>query len=81
MTNQEKLKGLLIDILLIRPDEFRVELKKKEVRTWDSLAVVAIAVGVEEIFGYHFTTEQAISIQGVSDIIQILKKQGVSFDE
>ena len=45
------------------------------------MAVVAIAVGVDETFGYHFTPEEATSLTGVPDIIRILEARGVPFAE
>ena len=59
MTNREKLQDLLLDVFLLDPSEFSFDLKREEIQTWDSMAVVAIAVGVEETFGYHFTPGEA----------------------
>jgi len=81
MTNRDKLQDLLLDILLLDPSEFRFDLKREEIQTWDSLGVVAIAVGVDETFGYHFTPEEATSLTGVDDIIRILETKGISFAE
>lgn len=49
--------------------------------TWDSLGVVAMAVGIQETFDYHMKPEEAISIKSVADIIKVLKSKGISFDE
>jgi acyl carrier protein len=81
MSNREKLKNLLLDVFLLEPSEFRFDLRREDVDTWDSLGVVAMAVGVQETFGYHFTPEEATRIRGVQDIIDILSSKGVSFDE
>ena len=81
MNNREKLEDLLLDVLLLDPSEFRFNLKREEIQTWDSMAVVAIAVGVDETFGYHFTREEATSLTGVADIISILETRGISFAE
>lgn len=81
MNNREKLEDLLLDILLLDPSEFNFGLKREEIQTWDSMAVVAIAVGVDETFGYHFTPEEATSLTGVADIIRILETRGISFAE
>ena len=81
MTNSEKLQDLLLDILLLDPSEFHFGLKREEILTWDSMAVVAIAVGVEETFGYHFTPAEATSLTGIGDVIQILESKGISFAE
>ena len=81
MTNREKLEDLLLDILLLDPSEFRFDLKREEIQTWDSMGVVAIAVGVDETFGYHFTPDEATSLTGVDDIMRILETKGISFAE
>lgn len=81
MTNREKLQDLLLDVLLLDPSEFRFDLKREEIQTWDSMGVVAIAVGVDETFGYHFTPEEATSLTGVDDIIRILETKGIFFAE
>ena len=77
--NREKLKELLTEILLLGDNEFRFDLIRSEVDTWDSLCVVAIAAGVEETFGYHFTSEEATSITSVPDIIAMLERNGIGF--
>lgn len=81
MTNRETLQDLLLDVLLLDPSEFRFDLKREEIQTWDSMGVVAIAVGVDETFGYHFSPDEATSLTGVSDIIRILETKGISFAE
>jgi acyl carrier protein len=81
MTNREKLQDLLQDILLLDPSEFRFDLGRDDVETWDSMSVVAIAVGVDETFGYHMSPEEAIQIAGVADIITVLEAKGISFAE
>jgi len=80
MSNREKLQELLVDILLLEPSEFRLDLTREEVETWDSLAVVSIAVGVHETFGYHFTPEEATGIRSVGDIVALLEQKGVPFN-
>ena len=78
-TNREQLAELLIDVFLLEPDEFRFDLQRDEVETWDSLGVVAMAVGVQETFGYHFSPEEATGITKVQDIIDLLVGKGIAF--
>ena len=78
--NQTKLRDLFTDILLLSPEEFRFDLTREEVDTWDSLAVVSIAVGVEETFGHHMTPEEAVSVDGVPYVVRYLESRGVRFD-
>jgi acyl carrier protein len=81
MTNAEKLKELMVDVFLIDPSEFRLDLRREQVETWDSLGVVSLAVGVQETFGYHFTQEEALGVKSVGDVIAILEHHGISFRE
>lgn len=81
MTNRSKLQQLIQDVFLITPAEFRYDLKRTEVDTWDSLGVVSLAVGVQETFGYHFTPQEAVALQGVADIMRVLTEKGISFDD
>jgi acyl carrier protein len=78
--NQTKLRDLFTDVLLISPEEFRLDLKREDVDTWDSLAVVSIAVGVEETFGHHMTPEEAAAVDGVAYVVRYLESRGVRFD-
>lgn len=80
MKNKDKLQKLIQDVFLLDPSEFRFDLKRSEVETWDSFGVVSMAVGVQETFGYHFTPEEATGIEGVEDIMKVLSTKGVSFD-
>ncbi|HEX6880779.1 MAG TPA: hypothetical protein VF135_10475 [Terriglobales bacterium] len=81
MNNRQKLRDLLMEVLLLTDEEFSYDLKREQVETWDSLAVVAIAAGVDETFGYHFTPDEAVGVTGVQDIIKILEREGISFAE
>jgi len=81
MSNKDKLKDLLVEVLILEEGEFRFDLMREDVDSWDSLAVVALAVGVEETFGYHMKPEEALEIRGVRDIIALLESKGISFDE
>ena len=51
MTNREKLKELLMDVFLIDSSEFRFDMVREEIESWDSLGVVSMAVGIQETFG------------------------------
>lgn len=81
MKNNDKLKGLLMDIFLLTEEEFRLDLKREDIDTWDSLGTVSMAVGIQETFGYHFTPEEAMGLSSFSEIIAILESKGVSFHE
>ncbi len=53
----------------------------QEIDTWDSLGVVSLAVGVEETFGYHFSPDEAMGLASIQDIVQLLGKKGIEFEQ
>lgn len=81
MTNQDKLKQLLMDIFLLAEEDFRWDLKQEEMPTWDSLGTVSLAVGVQETFGHHFTPAEAMSIHGIPDLVSLLERKGIKLNE
>lgn len=81
MNNYQKLRDLLTDVLLLTDQEFSIDLRREQVETWDSLAIVAIAAGIDEAFGYHLTSDEAVSLTGVRDMVKILEREGIRFDE
>ncbi|HLY19091.1 MAG TPA: hypothetical protein VKR61_17805 [Bryobacteraceae bacterium] len=80
-TNIEKLKDLALEVFLLSPGEFNLDLKREQIETWDSLGVVSLAVGVQETFGYHLTQDEAINITSIRGLIAVLEARGISFDE
>jgi acyl carrier protein len=80
MENQAKLKKVVEDVFLLQPGEFRPDLRRSEVETWDSFGVVSLAVGIQETFGYHLSPAEAVGIKSVADIISILSAKGFDFD-
>jgi acyl carrier protein len=81
VSNGEKLRQLIIDVLLLDDNEYRIDLTREEVETWDSLGVVSIAVGIDEVFGYHPTPEEATGIHSVTDIIDLLVSKGIEVND
>jgi acyl carrier protein len=80
MENREKLKKVVEDVFLLQPGEFRFDLRRDEVETWDSFGVVSLAVGIQEAFGYHLAPTEAVGINSVADIISLLSTKGIKFD-
>lgn len=81
MTNREKLKSVLLDVFLLSDGEFRQDLTRDEIDTWDSLGVVSLAVGIHETFGYHMKPEEATSLHGIPDLIALLESKGFDFGD
>ena len=81
MTNREKLKNVLLDVFLLSDGEFRFDLTRDEIDTWDSLGVVSLAVGIHETFGYHMKPEEATALRGIPDLLALLSSKGFDFAE
>jgi acyl carrier protein len=80
MSNRAKLRELLLDVFLLDPEEFRFDLTRGEIDTWDSLGTVSLAIGIQEVFGHHLTPAEATSLASVEDILAVLRSKGVEFD-
>lgn len=80
MSNRTKLKQLVIDVFLLDESEFRFDLRRDQIDTWDSLGVVSLAVGIHETFGYHPTPAEATALAGVDDVIALLTARGIAID-
>jgi len=78
--NDKKLLDLLFEILLIDVDQYRDENGPDAIETWDSLAMVRIATGIEEVFGYAMTPEEMVSLDSIGDIKAILRSHHIRFD-
>ena len=81
MNRREQHRELLADIFLLDPADIRFSMTRQDIDNWDSLAVVSIAVGVRQVFGYHFTPDEANGIQSFQDIITLLETKGISFED
>jgi acyl carrier protein len=81
VSNRARLKQLLLDVFLLDPGEFRFDLKRSEIESWDSLGTVSLALGIEEVFGYHLTPAEATGLASVADIITVLSRRGIDLEE
>lgn len=81
VSNREKLKELLLDVFLLDPAEFRFDLKRGEIDSWDSLGTVSLALGIEEVFRHHLTPAEITGLASVDDILTVLARRGVDFEK
>jgi acyl carrier protein len=79
--NDVKLRNLLVEILLIDDNQYRDENGPDTIETWDSLAMVRIAVGIEGAFAYNMTPEEMVSMESIGDIKAILRSHDIVFDQ
>ncbi|MEO8430287.1 MAG: acyl carrier protein [Acidobacteriota bacterium] len=81
MSNRDRLRELLLDVFLLDPGQFRFDLTRDEVDSWDSLGTVSLAVGIQEVFGHHLSPQEATRLASVEDIMAALRAKGVDFGD
>jgi acyl carrier protein len=81
MGNRELLNDLLLEVFLLEPHELAGELRREELETWDSLGTVSLAVGVEEVFGYHMSPAEATGLASIAELVALLRTRGIELDE
>ena len=80
-SNRERLEQLLRDVFLLDSSEFRWDLTRADVDAWDSLGTVSLAVGVQEVFGYHMTPAEATGVSSVAELVALLTARGIALDQ
>ena len=76
-TNENKLRVLLEDILLIDESQYQDDYGPDEIETWDSLATINIANAIEKEFGYSMSPEEIVSLETIGDIKTVLISKGI----
>ena len=79
MSNNDKLKNLLVDVFLLDPAAVTFQMKREDIDSWDSLGVVSLEVGLKETFGVPITPQEAMAIKSVQDILTLLTSKGIDF--
>lgn len=77
--DDRRLRGLLMDVLLIEEPAYRDDHGPDEIDTWDSLATVRIAAEVEREFGYAMEPEEMAGLRSIGQIKELLRTKGVAF--
>ena len=75
--HDQKLLSVLEEILLIDETQYRDDYGPDEIETWDSLATVSIAAGVEKEFGFSMSPEQMAMLESIGDIKEALRSGGI----
>lgn len=70
-----------MDVFLLNQDEFSFDLKREDVESWDSFGLVSLVVGIEDVFGCKIKGEEAVGVKTVRDVVKMLEKKGVLFNE
>lgn len=71
---ESKLYMILAELLRVDVDDINSEKTADDFSTWDSLAVINIALAVESEFDIALTPEQISKFNSVSNILNLLSK-------
>lgn len=77
MSDENRLKALLTDVLLLEEHEYRDSTGPDDIETWDSLGTVRVVEAVHRQFGYRMLPEEFIEVQSIGDIKSVLRARGV----
>jgi acyl carrier protein len=69
-----KLKQLIIEVLKINEENYSEDLEIGDIPEWDSANNVRIIQRLEEVFSINIDISDAIEIEGIKDILILLKK-------
>jgi acyl carrier protein len=76
MSNDDKLKSIIAEVLLLGDDEYLDENGPEEIDTWDSLASVNLATRIAERFDVEVTPEELTAWMCIGDIKESLRQKG-----
>ncbi len=75
---KNRVKKLIVEVLKIDESKYYEEMEIGDIPEWDSANNVRIIQALEDEFQINIDISDAIEMEGVSDIFDILKKYGVS---
>lgn len=78
LPDSERLKRVIIDVLLIEDEEYRDDHGPDEIPSWDSLAAVMIASGIQKEFGCPVAPDEIASFNTIGDIRQFCRSRGIA---
>ncbi len=71
---EEKLFPILAELLSISAHDLNITTKAEEIETWDSLAIINIALAIESEFDLSLTPEQIAEFNSVEYIYNSIKE-------
>jgi acyl carrier protein len=77
MNARQRLQKIIEGILADPEIEYSEELSMANCGEWDSVATVQIVLALEQEFNVRFTTNEVAGVQGVRDLLQLLRQYGV----
>lgn len=74
----EKVEGLLAEVLQIPATKITDDLTMQESDAWDSLKHMELIVALEEAFDVQLTFDEIVSMRSVREIKRVLGEKGVA---
>lgn len=74
----EKLKGLLAEVLQISAATITDDLAMKDVDAWDSLKHMEVIVALEASFQLQLSFDDIVAMQSVREIKRVLRQRGMA---
>lgn len=72
----EKVEGLLAEVLQVPAAEINDDLSMKDVEAWDSLKHMELVVSLEQTFGLQLTFDEIVAMQSVGEIKRVMRGKG-----
>jgi len=80
MNNTQKVYKILSDVLGVDINSINLETGPDNVENWDSFNALMLISEFESVFKLAFTLDDVANVRNIGDIIAVLKKHGVAFD-
>jgi acyl carrier protein len=74
----KKIYLILSDLLDRDENDFSMNSTSDQFETWDSIAIISLAVALEDEFNISLSAEDVESLISVRAIVNALQKQGIS---
>jgi len=75
---EEKLKEILVKVLLVDGTKINDRMSRKDVEEWDSMAHLMLVSEIESEFGIMMSDDDITEIKTVGDIKRVLRKFDVA---
>lgn len=78
MQVEEKVEGVLADVLQVPADGITDDLAMQDVEAWDSLKHMELIVALETAFDVQLTFDEIVAMRSVREIKRVLAERGAA---
>ncbi len=71
---EDRIRTVVIDTLQIAPEAYAEDLAAGDIPQWDSIANVRLLQNVESTFDISFDVADAIAVEDVGDLIELVRR-------